>query len=332
MKKRLLAYLFASGIALSAGAADYYVDGSAAGGGDGSVGAPFQTIQQAADIMAAGDTCHIRAGTYRETLNLTASGASGSEITYAAYSNEVVVISGLDQLAGVWTEGSNQIWSTTVGDEFQKLLTNNWAMVFIGNTPCVEARWPNMKYNENWIQAKKWAKLNKSSTMYGKLVCSAIGSSGIDFNGAVLQMKWLANTFASRVITNHTAGSNAVYYAKKDGFGDPSNIPVGGEGTTSDSTLMASWICSMPSMSGFTTKPAVRCISKRPAMRIRPGWTSASRRASTASPLTTSSSTVSRTSSSLATSLPVWPARHQPLQKHCVEWVQRVVSRRKPLY
>jgi hypothetical protein len=206
---------------------DYYVDAAAVGGGDGSFGAPFQTIQEAADVITAGDTCHIRGGTYRETLHLTANGSSGSEITFTAYPGEIVAISGLDLFSASWTPGSNGIWQTTVSSEVHTLLTNNWAMVFIGRTPCVEARWPNMKYHENWIEGKKWAQLDEGLTEYGKLVCSAIGASGLDFEGAMLHMKWLKNDFAARSITNHTPGMDAVYYPQKHDHGNPDNIPKG---------------------------------------------------------------------------------------------------------
>ena len=229
-KKHILAAWLPLYCAASAWAGSYYVDASAAGGGDGSFGAPFETIQQAADVMVAGDTCHIREGTYRETLNLAANGTGGSEITYAAYQDEDVILDGRDPLAAVWTQGPDNIWSTPISNDVYPLLTNNWAMVFIGNTPCVEARWPNMKYNENWQASRKWAELDEGPTEYGALVCGEIGTSGIDFNGAVLHMKWLMNRFASRTITNHTAGQNTVYYPQKDGFGDPDNFPPGAGG------------------------------------------------------------------------------------------------------
>ena len=41
---------------------------------DGSVGAPFKTIQKAANVMVAGDTCFIHAGIYRETVRPANSG------------------------------------------------------------------------------------------------------------------------------------------------------------------------------------------------------------------------------------------------------------------
>lgn len=58
---------FALGIALGstpAWAADYWVDASAAGGGDGSMGSPFQTIGDGLDVAMPGDTVHVLPGTY----------------------------------------------------------------------------------------------------------------------------------------------------------------------------------------------------------------------------------------------------------------------------
>ncbi|VGO18352.1 right-handed parallel beta-helix repeat-containing protein [Pontiella sulfatireligans] len=225
----MIKYLLIAGLVASTAvrATDVYVDHSATAGGDGSFASPFQTIQVATDTMTGGDTCHIRGGTYRETLNLTANGSSGSEITFTAYQDENVVISGLDPLAATWTLGSNGIWQTSVSNNVHPLLTNNWAMVFIGDTPCVEARWPNMKYTENWIEEKKWAQLDEGPTEYGKLVCSQIGASGLNFDGATLHMKWLKNDFASRTVTNHTPGQDAVFYPQKHDHGNPDNIPKG---------------------------------------------------------------------------------------------------------
>ncbi len=61
--KRVLAValLLAAG---SAGAADLYVDASAASGGDGSQTTPYQTLKEAVDAAAAGDTVHVASGTY----------------------------------------------------------------------------------------------------------------------------------------------------------------------------------------------------------------------------------------------------------------------------
>lgn len=59
-----------------------YVDGSVAITGDGSQGAPYKTIQEAADVAVPGDTVVIAGGIYYEHITPANSGTSGSPITY----------------------------------------------------------------------------------------------------------------------------------------------------------------------------------------------------------------------------------------------------------
>ena len=47
----------------------YYVNAAAAAGGDGSEKKPFNKIQMAADIAAAGDEVIVKPGIYRENVN-----------------------------------------------------------------------------------------------------------------------------------------------------------------------------------------------------------------------------------------------------------------------
>ena len=60
----------------------YYVSTSGSDGAPGSLGSPFRTIQQAANVAQPGDTVLVRAGTYRETVTPARSGTSGKPITY----------------------------------------------------------------------------------------------------------------------------------------------------------------------------------------------------------------------------------------------------------
>ena len=71
-------------------AAIYYVSTAGNDSNTGTLALPFRTIQKAANLMRAGDTCLIRAGTYRETITPANSGASGAPITFDAYNGERV--------------------------------------------------------------------------------------------------------------------------------------------------------------------------------------------------------------------------------------------------
>ncbi len=74
--------------------ATYYVAPSGDDGNPGTINLPWQTIQQAADTLVAGDTVYIRAGVYPEQVVPQNSGSAGSYVTYAAYPGETVMIDG----------------------------------------------------------------------------------------------------------------------------------------------------------------------------------------------------------------------------------------------
>ncbi|MEK8128029.1 DNRLRE domain-containing protein [Paenibacillus filicis] len=108
--------------------------------GDGSLAKPWRTIQKAADLMQAGDTCIIRGGIYRETVIPAHSGTDEAPITFKNYPGETVTISGADVLAG-WTEdpgAPGRIYKTpmswTLGSGNQ---------LFVNGQMADEARWPN---------------------------------------------------------------------------------------------------------------------------------------------------------------------------------------------
>jgi len=134
--------------ALSASATDYYVSPSGSdGGGDGSQGRPWRTIQKAADAMAAGDTCHIANGEYTEMVRPARSGSAGQYISFVADGSSVT-LNGARQITG-WTVHSGSIWKATVAWEFGELFVDRQRMIL--------ARWPNLStgdiYRPNFIQA-----------------------------------------------------------------------------------------------------------------------------------------------------------------------------------
>lgn len=66
----------------------YYVAISGNDGDPGTLDRPFRTIQKCATVALAGDTCFIRAGTYRETVSPAHSGTEGKPITFVPYAAE----------------------------------------------------------------------------------------------------------------------------------------------------------------------------------------------------------------------------------------------------
>jgi len=95
---------------------------------------PFRTIQRAADVMRPGDTCFVRAGVYRETVRPACSGDQDAPITFAAYQDEKVVISGADPITG-WQPCEGSIYRAATDWVFEQLFVDGEMMNL--------ARWPN---------------------------------------------------------------------------------------------------------------------------------------------------------------------------------------------
>jgi probable HAF family extracellular repeat protein/parallel beta-helix repeat protein len=108
----------------------------------GTLVAPLQTIQAAAKLAQPGDTVLIRAGTYRETVTPANSGTAAAPITFAAYNNEPVVISGADPVAG-WANFAGAVYKAGQGWDLGE--GNN--QVFVDGQMINEARWPNTSFD-----------------------------------------------------------------------------------------------------------------------------------------------------------------------------------------
>ena len=99
--KHILATLLC--LATTAFGGTYYVTTTGSDAADGSQGAPWATIDYAADHTAAGDTVIIAGGIYREKVAPNADGDSGNPITLWTDPGDRAIISGSDQITG-WTQ------------------------------------------------------------------------------------------------------------------------------------------------------------------------------------------------------------------------------------
>jgi parallel beta-helix repeat protein len=96
--------------------ADYFVDQGHSKANDVNSGSrefPLKTLAAAAAKAKAGDTILIAAGTYRETILLSQSGASAKRpITFRALLGSMVTIKGSDPVSG-WAPHNSEIWKKT---------------------------------------------------------------------------------------------------------------------------------------------------------------------------------------------------------------------------
>jgi hypothetical protein len=78
---------------------------------------PLKTIQKAASLLQAGDTCTVREGIYREWVKPVRSGTSETKrIVYRVYNNEKVFIRGSERITS-WVKTDN-IWKATIENSF----------------------------------------------------------------------------------------------------------------------------------------------------------------------------------------------------------------------
>ncbi len=117
----------------------WWVDGNVTSSGNGtSLGTPFKTIQEAANVAQAGSTVNIRGGTYRETVIPINSGTSSNPITFQAYNNETVTVSGTE-LVTAWTQQSGNIYQASMLDSMG--VGND--QIFVNSQMMFWARFPN---------------------------------------------------------------------------------------------------------------------------------------------------------------------------------------------
>jgi len=135
--------------------ADYYVDNSiedcvtynvstrTCGNGGKTV---YNTIQEAANVVKAGETILVRGGVYRESVNIKVKGTAADRITIKAYPEEEPILEGT-QIISSWTNCASQAeclnnpnwqniyYATTNIDPKEKLLFEDGEFLQIAQEP-----------------------------------------------------------------------------------------------------------------------------------------------------------------------------------------------------
>ncbi len=207
----------------------YYVAPSSSGGSDsnnGSRGSPFETIQYGINqLSSGGDILYIRAGTYRETITINKTGASGNPIIIEAYSNEEVTIDGTVDVTGSWTSHGNGIYKLNS-------YSTNITQLFVDDEPMVNARWPNAQFNDDSVFSHStWAQGDENTlsdtddpdyvddrSINGSLQIDedifdpgvgGIGNSALDLNGSIGILNIGSFKTWTVAITGHTQNASS---------------------------------------------------------------------------------------------------------------------------
>lgn len=215
------------GQALSA--ADYYVATNGDDTNTGTLLEPFASIMHAKSIIQPGDTVHIYGGTYHEELALgNLSGADGSPITFQAYDDQEVTVSGAEPVTTSWQpwDQNPNVWVTTLDPS----IADPWQL-FVDGKAMTEARWPNVTSDymdpdegngDNPTQGSFWDRVTDQrptlkpaeGSTWGHMIASDarfdLAGTGLDFTGGMMhtwETKWSGDDRAAE-IQNHSVNSN----------------------------------------------------------------------------------------------------------------------------
>lgn len=135
MKKIFLVLLLSITYATSTCATEYYVATNGKDINDGlSLETPFLTIKQASLLVKPGDIVNVRAGIYREQVNMITNG-----VTYQPYNGETVTINGTELLLN-WTLTTGTTYQTTMDWDVEAKWGTN--QVFADGKMIDLVRWP----------------------------------------------------------------------------------------------------------------------------------------------------------------------------------------------
>lgn len=164
-------------------AAVYHVSPQGSNDDAGKEQSPWQTIRKAAETMAAGDTCIVHEGVYRETVKPARSGTVQQPIRFVAAEGEEVLVTGTEAVSR---------WSVHKGNI--RVAEVDWPVeqVFVGRKLMTPARFPNASDNPYEL------KLLNVTIDSGKYVLEGLSGAKDFWKGGYLwgmnSKEWVAQT------------------------------------------------------------------------------------------------------------------------------------------
>lgn len=195
----------------------YYVATTGRDSYPGTAAQPFKTIQHAASVMIAGDTCYIAPGVYREAITPTNSGRSGAPISFIAQGSGVV-ISAADLVTG-WTLDRGNVYKASM----------NWTMnnsnpgcqagmdqVFVDGKMMIEARWPNIPSGVDPCAYKREYGARSDEGSYNNKSYTKTGISSLA-NPTGAYINEIAGAFWTPITGQVTSRTNdTIYFSRPD--------------------------------------------------------------------------------------------------------------------
>ncbi len=108
--KRFVSILCLGFLVGTAYGASYYVATTGSDGATGAIGDPWRTIDYGGGRLNPGDTLFVRAGTYRESVDINPGSGPGAMVIVRAYPGETVYLKGSFELTG-WSLYSGSVYS-----------------------------------------------------------------------------------------------------------------------------------------------------------------------------------------------------------------------------
>lgn len=205
---KLSAYLILGAMPMSAvEAADYFVSPTGSDSHPGTVGEPFATIQEGMDQLQAGDTLHLREGSYHEQVRIVSlHGRKDKPITVKAYEGEQVTLDGSVPIRSTWAPHRGRIFKT-------KLAQPVWQL-FVEKKSMSSARWPNGNWIDGslWDTARSMAWPEEDRSSFGHHYNAGLKQFDFSLEGAIIVVASGSFRTYQSLVTDHDAGSDNFKY------------------------------------------------------------------------------------------------------------------------